>query len=78
MSSHICTQIAAKGNNHFAVYKDSSGKETETHIRLLPTDERIREIASMLSGKSITEATLMNARELLRIESSPTINCLLL
>ncbi len=59
-------QIAAKGNNHFAVYKDSSGKETETHIRLLPTDERIREIASMLSGKSITEAALMNARELLR------------
>ena len=59
-------QIAAKGTTHFSVFKDSSGKQTETHIRRLSAEERIKEIASMLSGKTITEAALMNARELLK------------
>ncbi len=58
-------QIAARGNNHYAVTKDTSGFEAETRIRLLDSGERIREIASMLSGKTITEAALRNARDLL-------------
>lgn len=59
-------QIASKGQQHFKVYKDESGAETETHIRLLTAEERVIEIASMLSGKETSEAALENARELLR------------
>ncbi len=59
-------QIASKGQQHFKVYKDESGQQTETHIRPLTHDERIHEIASMLSGKETSEAALQNARELLR------------
>ena len=59
-------QIAAKGNAHYRVYKDSAGNSTETFIQILNQDERIQELAGMLSGKSVTEAALMNARELLK------------
>ncbi|MHB9056535.1 MAG: DNA repair protein RecN [Paludibacteraceae bacterium] len=59
-------QIAAKGHVHYNVYKDNSGKQTETHIHQLTPAERIQEIASMLSGKTVTEAALMNAKELLK------------
>lgn len=59
-------QIASRGNVHFNVYKDSTGEETATHIRQLSESERIREIAQMLSGKMVTEAALMNAKELLK------------
>lgn len=59
-------QIAAKGHAHYSVYKDNSGKQTETHIHQLTPTERILEIASMLSGKTVTEAALMNAKELLK------------
>ncbi|NLO70917.1 MAG: DNA repair protein RecN [Porphyromonadaceae bacterium] len=59
-------QIAAKGKEHFQVYKDNSGKETITFIKKLTPNERIKEIAQMLSGKSVTEAAMMNAMELMR------------
>ncbi len=59
-------QIAAKATSHFLVYKDNSGKSTETFIHPLSADERVQELAAMLSGKTITEAALMNARELLK------------
>ncbi len=59
-------QIAAKASSHFLVYKDSSGKSTETFIRPLSSEERVQELAAMLSGKTVTEAALMNARELLK------------
>ena len=58
-------QIASKGNTHYSVYKDNTGTQTETHIRRLTPDQRIKELASLLSGKTITEAAMMNARELL-------------
>lgn len=58
-------QIAAKGQHHFRVYKDESGARTETFIAQLSADERIGEIASMLSGEVRGEAALQNARELL-------------
>lgn len=58
-------QIAAKGTHHYKVYKADTDKRTETHIRLLNDEERITEIASMLSGKNVTEAALKTAKELL-------------
>ena len=58
-------QIASKGHTHYSVYKDNTGTQTETHIRRLTPDQRIKELASLLSGKTITEAAMMNARELL-------------
>lgn len=58
-------QVAAKGKSHFKVYKTDSADRTITHVRALSTDERIREIAGMISGSSIGEAALENARHLL-------------
>jgi DNA repair protein RecN (Recombination protein N) len=59
-------QIAAKGVQHYKVYKDESGATTQTFIQRLNTDQRLVELAQMLSGKQVTEAALQNARELLR------------
>lgn len=58
-------QIAAKGSQHYRVYKDESGKQTQTFIQHLNAGERETELAQMLSGKNITDAALRNARELL-------------
>ena len=58
-------QIAAKGAQHYRVYKDDSGQQSQTHIKQLNATERINELAQMLSGKIITDAALLNARELL-------------
>jgi len=59
-------QIACKGNYHYLVYKDDSSNRTKTFIKLLSNEEREIEIARMLSGEEITEAALINARELLK------------
>ena len=59
-------QIAAKGDQHFLVYKEDTEKETITRLRLLGPDDRISELAKMLSGENITDAARMNATELLR------------
>lgn len=58
-------QIAAKGSAHYYVYKEDVGPETLTRIRPLTSEERVREIARMLSGATLTEASLANARDLL-------------
>ncbi|RAV28227.1 DNA repair protein RecN [Sinomicrobium soli] len=58
-------QIAAKGGRHFKIYKEESGETTSTEIRELGGEERVREIAEMLSGKNISESALSHARELL-------------
>jgi len=58
-------QIAAKGAQHYRVYKDESGEQTQTHIQRLSEAERVSELAQMLSGKNITDAALRNAKELL-------------
>ncbi|MDR3286857.1 MAG: DNA repair protein RecN [Prevotellaceae bacterium] len=59
-------QIASKGNNHYFVYKEETANTTTTNIRLLTQDERIMEIAKMLSGSDITQAAIENAKELLK------------
>lgn len=58
-------QIAAKGTMHYKVYKQDAEQHTETQIKLLTQEERITEIAQILSGTTITEAALQNAKELL-------------
>ncbi|MBP5742427.1 MAG: hypothetical protein J6W49_03170 [Paludibacteraceae bacterium] len=55
-------QIASKGNNHYHVYKSDS----TTKIDMLGEEERVKEIAQMLSGSGITEAAIQNAKELLK------------
>lgn len=57
-------QIAALGETHYKVFKADTDKRTETHIRKLDAQERIPEIASMLSGKNVTEAAIKTAQEL--------------
>ena len=59
-------QIAARGRAHYLVYKRDNDKETNSHIRRLNHDERVAEIAQMLSGAKLTEAALNNAKELLK------------
>ena len=58
-------QIAALGQTHYRVYKADTDRRTETHITLLSADERIQEIASMLSGSNATPAAMNTAKELL-------------
>lgn len=58
-------QVASKGNAHYVVYKEDTPTATKTQIRKLNDDERVMEIAKMLSGSSVTEAAINNARELL-------------
>jgi len=58
-------QIAAKSSQHYRVYKDDSGLQTQTYIEHLSIDARVKELAQMLSGKNLTEASILNARELL-------------
>ncbi len=58
-------QIAAKSAHHYRVFKDDSGEQSQTRIVKLSNEERVTEIAQMLSGKNITQAALQNARELL-------------
>ncbi|GHU98558.1 DNA repair protein RecN [Bacteroidia bacterium] len=58
-------QVASKGDTHLLVCKDSSGPRTRTVIRTLTPDERIAEIARLLSGSAITDAALAQARLLL-------------
>lgn len=58
-------QVAVKGKSHLLVYKRDDGDRTVSNVKLLSHDERVREIARMLSGKEINEAALVNARALL-------------
>lgn len=62
-------QIAACGQQHYKVYKEETESETNSHIRQLTTEERINEIAHMLSGANLTEAALNNAQALLNNKS---------
>lgn len=58
-------QIAALGAQHYRVYKEDTDDSTNSHIVQLTPDERIEEIAHMLSGSTITDAARENARTLL-------------
>ncbi|MBC7643235.1 MAG: DNA repair protein RecN, partial [Flavobacterium sp.] len=58
-------QIAAKGDQHYKVFKYSQGENTISELKLLTVNERINEIAEMLSGKNISESALNHAKSLL-------------
>ncbi|GAA4101381.1 DNA repair protein RecN [Mucilaginibacter panaciglaebae] len=58
-------QIASKGQSHYFVYKDDGADTTRTRIKQLSKDERVQEVAKMLSGDKMGESALQNARELL-------------
>lgn len=58
-------QIAGAGAHHYFVYKTVAGGKTQTHLRKLSEDERVEEIAKMLSGDKPSASALENARELL-------------
>ncbi|MCR5394451.1 MAG: DNA repair protein RecN [Bacteroidales bacterium] len=72
MSAHLqvitithLPQVAGKGEAHFRVYKEDSDTDTTTHINRLSEQERVLELARMLSGSQITEQAIANARTLL-------------
>lgn len=58
-------QIAALGAHHYRVYKDDEGKATRSHLTMLSAEERVEEVAHMLSGETISSEALANARRLL-------------
>ena len=58
-------QIAAQGKTHFKVYKSNERDKTVVQIKALHPEQRIKEIAGMLSGSVLTEAAIANAKELL-------------
>ena len=62
-------QIAAKGATHYKVYKEDRGDTTVSTMKLLCGEDRVNEIAQMLSGSDITEAAISNARELLKMKN---------
>ncbi|MBO4840452.1 MAG: DNA repair protein RecN [Bacteroidaceae bacterium] len=59
-------QIASVGTTHYWVYKEDTEEQTFSHIRELTPDERVTEIAHMLSGNEISEAAILNAKQLLK------------
>ena len=58
-------QIAARGTTHYKVYKEETQKGTVSTMTMLSDDERVQEIAQMLSGSDITDAAISNAKVLL-------------
>jgi DNA repair protein RecN (Recombination protein N) len=60
-------QIASKGSQHYKVYKEDKNNLTTTSMIQLTSEDRIKEIANMLSGSKVTEAAMDNAKELLKL-----------
>lgn len=59
-------QIAARGTTHYKVYKEETAQGTATRMLMLSDEERVGEIAQMLSGSSVSAAAIENAKELLK------------
>ncbi|GAB4254662.1 MAG: DNA repair protein RecN [Vicingaceae bacterium] len=60
-------QVAAKANEHFKVYKEQTNDKTITYLSKLNRDERVNEIAGMLSGEKVTAAAIENAKNLINL-----------
>ena len=58
-------QIASKSDEHIKVFKVFKENKTRTEIKVLEKDERVLEVARLLSGKKISNAAITNAKELL-------------
>jgi DNA repair protein RecN (Recombination protein N) len=59
-------QVASRGSRHFHIYKEDRGDSTITRVKLLSPDERIIEVARLLSGSEVTDTAIKNAKELIR------------
>ena len=59
-------QVASKGSAHFLVYKEQENGVTRSRLRLLEGEDRVSEIARMLSGEKLSAEALANARVLLK------------
>lgn len=59
-------QVASRGSRHFHIYKEDRGDSTITRVKLLSPEERIIEVARLLSGSEITDTAIKNAKELIR------------
>jgi len=59
-------QIASQGNSHFKVYKEDKGNRTKSNIVLMNTEERVLEIAQMLSGANPEDTAIQHAKEMLK------------
>ena len=59
-------QVASQAEHHYFIYKDNEGERTQSHIRLLGSDERIQEIAKMLSNDQVTPEAIKAAEVLLK------------
>ena len=62
-------QIAAMGSHHYRVSKEETAQGTTSSLHLLTDDERIREIAQMVSGSDVTDAAIQNAKALLAVNN---------
>ena len=60
-------QIAALGSHHYRVSKEETAHGTTSHLHELSNEERIREIAQMVSGSDVSEAAIANAKQLLKL-----------
>ena len=60
-------QIAALGSHHYRVSKEETTHGTTSHLHELTNEERIREIAQMVSGSDVSEAAIANAKQLLKL-----------
>ena len=58
-------QIAAQGSTHYKVYKEDTAQGTTSHMQLLTDEQRVSEIAQMLSGTNISDAAIENAKQLM-------------
>ena len=67
-------QIASFCDSHLLVEKETKGEKTFTDVRKLDRDERIKEIARIISGDAVTEIALQNAREMVEIAEKTAIN----
>ncbi|MGM9802714.1 MAG: DNA repair protein RecN [Muribaculaceae bacterium] len=59
-------QVASRGDNHIKVYKTDVEDSTITSVKMLTADERINEVAAMLSGSVVTQSAIENAKSLLK------------
>ena len=59
-------QIAAMGSHHYRVSKEETPQGTTSSMHLLNDDERVKEIAQMVSGSDVSEAAIANAKALLK------------
>ncbi|MGB2770445.1 MAG: DNA repair protein RecN, partial [Candidatus Zixiibacteriota bacterium] len=67
-------QIASQADHHFNVFKENAKGRTVTRIRILDRDERVKEIARMISGEKVSPVTLRQAKEMLKPADRPAVD----